>query len=570
MTSLGLTVKEKKQYRIPYFVQSSRSIVYTDQHNNFKLSCNSSGNLEMTKTANSCSGVPALTSGSYFYPSENDIMYVQNQTGILMDRTTLSQDVSTLTKTMLSNTSQYFVTNGTKVEGSCNGGFQEVDKNNIPNNNVSADKGGHYYECVNGSWVTRGGCTIKVDYYSPRLYDDVNKSGSIAASKYIKIGDTITCNYDTFGISDPDDGTLKICAINGYRIASDGQTFTVNSVPTNHTFCHKSYIPRDLGAGWNGSVGVDGWCSEWISMDTYKGGGANINDGSSFTINHNDNAGVSATGTLVCNNGTWEIGSGSMMFDYTGSSKTFCVPHGSKSANKSITFELWGGQGGGDNGGNGGYTKGIMSNSYSDGDKYYVVVGGTGNTISGAENGTTKESKNSYNGGGYSKVINANIISGGGGGATHVAISSGVLSNVSSSKILLVAGGGGGGFEDTNNYYADKSGGTGGGGNNSGGNGSTGYDYDYGRGGTTSSGGSGYLATTLTTDISGSFGSGGDCSISVTCTGGGSGYYGGGASGGGHAAGGAGGGSGYCNTSKFTCSGSNGQRSGNGYVKISW
>ena len=70
------------------------------------------------------------------------------------------------------------------------------------------------------------------------------------------------------------------------------------------------------------------------------------------------------------------------------------------------------------------------------------------------------------------------------------------------------------------------------------------------------------------------FGFGGNGGRSGTrghyCFGGG-GYYGGGAvepSSSNY--GGAGGGSGYCNTSKFTCSGSNGQRSGNGRVVISW
>ena len=90
------------------------------------------------------------------------------------------------------------------------------------------------------------------------MYDDVNKTGTISASKYVIAGEKITCSTDFFGVPNPDDGTLKICSINGYRVAAEGETFTVTA-PNKHTSYHKSYIPRDLGAGLDGSVGVDGW-----------------------------------------------------------------------------------------------------------------------------------------------------------------------------------------------------------------------------------------------------------------------------------------------------------------------
>ena len=413
--------------------------------------------------------------------------------------------------------------------------------------------------------MARGGCGIKVDYYSPRLYDDVGKTGSISASKYFKIGDLVTCSYETFGISDPDNGTLKICAVNGYRVASDSEVFTVKDYSnyTSHAFCHKSYIPRDLGAGWTGSAGVDGWCSEQVTMDTYKGGGANVSNGSSFTVSHSD-TGVSASGTLTCNSGTWKAGSGSMTFDYTGDVKTFCVPYGLKDAGKSITFEAYGARGDPcfSTYGKGGYTKGVMSSSnYSDKQIFYIVVGQEGQLTKDSSLGS-----NAYNGGG--KPSSYDTIGGyGGGGATHIATVNGVLSSLSENKsaVLLVAGGGGGNKYSTSGVPTCVTlaniAGYGGGNNNSGGSSS-------GKGGTSSSGGSLYGSNTT----SGSFGKGGDCTTSKSfCAGGGGGYYGGGASSGsGSGNTGAGGGSGYCNTSKFSCSGSNGQRNGNGYVKISW
>ena len=537
------------QYR--YFNSIYWKWLYTDQTSNFTLTCNSNGNWEMTKTNNSCQGLPAMTIGSVFWENDNNILYVDDQPGMLMNTTTLSKDISILTTTMLYNTSQYFVTNGTKIEASCASGYQEIDKNNIilDGNNSNIDKGGHYYECVNGTWTARGGCAIKVDYYSPRLYDDANKNGTISVSKYVKIGDSITCNSETFNISDPDNGTLKICAIGGYRVASDGQTFTV-SVPTNHTFCHKSYIPRDLGVGLNGSVGVDGWCDDWITNDTYKGVGANVSNGSSFSIEHTY-SNVSASGTLICNNGTWKVGSGSMTFEYTGTIDTFCAPYGLKDAGKSITFELWGAQGGGSYGGKGGYTKGVMnSGNYINGTTYYVAVGQY------SQKGSLT---NAFNGGGRCGDRDGTTYHSG-GGATHVAANDGVLSSLENNKtaVLLVAGGGGGNGAnfDLNKYCGS---GSGGGGNNNGDDGSSG---NGGKGGTQEAGGDG-----IGGEASGSFGKGADCSEGHYCFGGGGGYYGGGAS---SMTGGAGGGSGYCNTSKFTCSGSNGQRSGNGYVKISW
>lgn len=572
----GNIVPIENSSQLRYLRSTNWSKIYTDQTNDFTLTCGEGGNWVMEKTNNSCSGAPTLMTASKFYSSDTNIQYVNGHTGMLMNKNTLTRDTSTLTKTMLSTIETYFVTNGTKIEASCNSGYQEVDKNNLANGSSGYDIGGHYYECVDGVWTARGGCAIKIDYYSPRYYDDVGKTGTIAASKYSTIGESINCNYEAFGISDPDNGTLKICAVNGYRVAADGETFTIKDYSnyTYHAFCHKSYIPRDLGAKWSSgtgdgdSVGVDGWCSNGINKNTYRGSGASMSNGSSFKVEHSD-TGVSANGTLTCDSGTWKNGGGSMEFGYTGLPKSFCVPSGLKTTGKSITFEIWGARGGGNYGGKGGYTKGIMgSANYENNGTYYVVLGKSGSAVL-----STNSCDGSYNGGGSSKggSNHTTLYVGCGGGATHVATSSDELKKISKSSVLLVAGGGGGGFEDTGSYYSDVNGGAGGGNNNSGNNGSAGRDKDYGRGGTSSAGGAGYKSTTAITSLDGSFGSGGNCNtINSACTGGGGGYYGGGASSGGDAAGGAGGGSGYCDTSKFTCSGSNGENAENGKAEISW
>lgn len=445
---------------------------------------------------------------------------------------------------------------------SCETGYVYTSTNNTnsSNNRVLMCNGG-YWEVINNNLSEDlKSCRIKIDYYSPILYNDVDKEGSISGSIYKEVGDEITCNAELFG-QEADDTILKICGINNYRIASDNKKIIIEPLSnyTKHLFCHGSYIPRDLGVGLNGSVGVDGWCDDWITNDTYKGIGANVSNGSSFAVSHND-TNVSASTTLVCNNGTWEIGSGSIVFEYSGSVKTFCAPYGLKDAGKSITFELWGGSSAyGNIRANGGYTKGIMgSNDYSDLQQFYVAVGQEGQSGQGGS-----LMINAFNGGGKSGGRSGTATYYSGGGATHVATTNGVLSSLENNKsaVLLVAGGGGGNTNAFAYSFGNYSGGSGGGGNNNGGDGGN----NGGKGGTLTAGGTG----SGTGAVTGSFGKGADCDSDNYCWGGGGGYYGGGTASDNNT-GGAGGGSGYCDTSKFTCSGSNGERIGNGKVIISW
>ena len=206
-----------------------------------------------------------------------------------------------------------------------------------------------------------------------------------------------------------------------------------------------------------------------------------------------------------------------------------------------------------------------------------------GDAIVGTSYNELRRSDKSYNGGGSAQSIDRKVYTGSGGGATHIATNNGELKNISKNNILLVAGGGGGGFE--NDWYPSKYGGDGGGGNNSGEDGDGGYDNDYGIGGTSIEAGLGYChdyktsnntsgKLTLLNQLAGGFGYGGSCISGIkddsSGAGGGGGYYGGGANIGGVACGAAGGGSGYCDESKFTCSGENGVQSGNGKVVISW
>ena len=222
-------------------------------------------------------------------------------------------------------------------------------------------------------------------------------------------------------------------------------------------------------------------------------------------------------------------------------------------------LEVYGAQGY-SGGGSGGYSYGNLY--VSSGTILYIYVGGAGDSTGLG-----------YNGGGNE----GNNVSG--GGATHIATTSGKLSELSDNQsvIKIVAGGGG--------AYSNSRAGGGNGGGTEGSSG--GYDSGYcgsgaswangGGGGTQSAGGAGGTAWRnssygLVYGDDGSFGKGGDNNIP-----GGGGYYGGGSGGYGWgitsvgcpATGGGGGGSGYIG-GVLNGSTTSGQRSGNGYARITY
>ena len=450
----------------------------------------------------------------------------------------VSDDTGSTTGTTYSPDSTDTVNYGTYVKlNTCATGYSKSDDDLI-------------YQCTGvNTWTvvdgkSNGFCGVPITYYSPRLYDDVNKSGTAGTTKVFKIGDSVNCHYNNFDISDPDSGTVKACGINGYRYYYDGQTFTVQTPDnyTAHQFCHGSYIPRDLNQGLTGNASVDGWCSDFITRDTYKTTNTGLNG--TFTYNKHSSGNNSGTqSVLTCSFGKYKISSGKFYTQYVGQN-SFCTHYGIayslKEQNKSVTFNVYGAKGGGSNGGYGGYTKGVMSSDNLLSTTFYIVIGRNGDEDSGG-----------YNGGGNGYY--------GGGGATHIATANGVLSNLSGNKgaVLLVAGGGGGkGYSSSSNK-----GGAGGGANQNGGDGGGNRE---GGGGTLSYGGDGYY--------DGYFGQGGKGKNSSLYGGGGGGggYYGGGGGGSSSYSGGGGGGSGFCDTNKFTCSGTTGGSTGYGSVTISW
>ena len=313
-----------------------------------------------------------------------------------------------------------------------------------------------------------------------------------------------------------------------------------------------------MASSYNGTVSTDGWCTVWLDKTSYMAMTTDNNDTyKTYESGHDGGLGT-VYGTLKCNSGKWAMYSGQFNTQNNPGDNSFCVPHGSKAAGKTFKFTLYGGRGAGTTG-NAGKTIGSGYSDYTDFKAFRLYSGGAGSGITGG-----------YNGGGSANSTGCGPSTGkgyGGGGATHVATTGGLLSTLSGNKtaVLLVAGGSGGGSEGNK-----QSGGAGGGGNNSGGAGGG----NWGGGGTISGGGAGKDGTE-----SGSFGKGGNSQRYSSdkgkwCGGaGGAGYYGGGggewADGDNDYGGGGGGGSGYCNTSKFTCTA--GTHTGSiGYVYVNW
>lgn len=300
------------------------------------------------------------------------------------------------------------------------------------------------------------------------------------------------------------------------------------------------YSYNSCSVGWtvswtNGSFGeMTGKCTGALNAHVHSGTPGLDYPNGCYTkpTEHKHNNSVKVLTCTIPEGGDGKV----YNYSYTGGVQQVTLPAGR------YKLEVWGAQGGGSYGGKGGYSVGILSLTSSA--TLYIAVGGEG---------LNSKSSGAYNGG---STINTGSDYGG-GGATHIATTDrGVLSNYNSyrNEVLIVAGGGGGGTQ--------SQGGAGGG--TTGTNGaSNGSGYTAGYGGTQSQGGAAG-GTSGWVSENGSFGQGGKGNGNWG-GGGGGGWYGGG--GGVHWGGG--GGSGYVNTSKLTSTSmSNGERSGDGYARI--
>jgi hypothetical protein len=288
----------------------------------------------------------------------------------------------------------------------------------------------------------------------------------------------------------------------------------------------------NLNATYSGAAGI-----YWY---TVASGGSSLDttlSGENFPVN------PTVTTTYYAEANT-NIPSGSYTFNYTGAAQTLTIPAGIRS----VTIDAYGAQGSnsGASGGLGGRVQGTLA--VTPGDVLNIYVGGQSGYNGGGTGGT-----GSYGAGAS------------GGGATDVRIGGTALSN----RVLVAGGGGGGGNGGC--CWSSYSGGVGGisPGYGQGCCGTQGYPATSSAGGSggLDCGGCGYGGT------AGTLGQGGNgsrnCSSYGAGAGGGGGYYGGG---GGNTCGSGGSGAGGTSYlgSMTSTSYSDGARSGNGTITISW
>lgn len=279
---------------------------------------------------------------------------------------------------------------------------------------------------------------------------------------------------------------------------------------------------------------------------------------------------ISPNPTPDCSAGT----TCTITFNYSGDYYTWIVP-----TNSSMTYEVQGAQGGTTTelfspaaGGLGGKIAGTLT--LSSGTTLYIYPG---------QQPDAGSSSGGWNGGGNPGTATAGLNgqggrSGGGGGASDIRTGTTLASRI------IVAGGGGGSARDYVNGSCRPcgTGGAGGvGGSATGGTGvsaTNGYTPGIGGSGGTQSAG-GLAGTSFNPGTAGALGTGGNGSSGgedVASGGGGGGYYGGGGGsqppgGNGGGGGGGGGGSSYFNPSFASASlNSQGVRSGNGFISITY
>ena len=339
------------------------------------------------------------------------------------------------------------------------------------------------------------------------------------------------------------DGKVELSATSGTVYVGSTTTFTVKTNISGGTLTVKSSATGYTTASISNTT---------VTLSGKANGTATITVTSAATANYN-----AASATYTATVSTYSL---AKEYNYSGTVQTLNITQTGL-----YKLECYGASGSADeagkaSGGKGGYAVGYMK--INAGTTLYICVGKVG----------TNDKQPAYNGGGKGGNYGVNR-AGGGGGATHIATATGELASLSSNKsaVLIVAGGGGGAGRG-----AGANGGAGGGTSGGAGAKTSGASSDCypGGGGTQTAGGT----NSKDSARNGSFGTGGRGSSSTACGGGGAGYFGGAAGLGAYGSGGGGGSSffkgGFTSMTyggtTYTSSTTAGQRSGNGYAKITF
>jgi hypothetical protein len=461
--------------------------------------------------------------------------------------------------------------------------FTANTQNPLVSNNVQSNMAGKYYvstsinsctsvmdstivivNAIPGSpssitgTITLCANSLGVQYSIPAVASATSYNWTLPSGAIItaNAGTSITVNFGTTS------GNIFVSAANlcgssakdslFIQLDSTSSAFTYSSAKINLPVTFVPAVSGAISYNWTFSSGspasstLESPSILWTSQGTY-------------------NVSLSITGSNGCSSTTTHAVYISntpvtQTFSYTGATQTFVVPAGVTS----IKIEAWGAEGGMGrnngslaNAGKGGYVYG--EKTVVPGSTLYINVGGKGTDAISSSSCCA----GGWNGGGlgaYGPPWSGNYVGGGGGGASDVRLGGTALSDR-----IIVAGAGAGG-----SYYIDSKGGdgaysTGGDGTRSG---ST--EAACGRGGTQSAGGAGGTDTgNGLAAQSGSLGLGGDAGVGGCGGAGGGGYYGGG---GGSSCngGGGGGGSSYFGGMDANTGYSNGGRTGDGEVVITY
>lgn len=414
------------------------------------------------------------------------------------------------------------------------GGFTgNSNVSQFASNLYNASQAGQSY-----SWVFTGGSPAISNSASPSV------SWSVPGSYLVTLTTT-----DALGCSTTDSMTVTVNPCTPPSPAFTGATTTIINVATQYTA---------TAAGQN---------YQWTFQSGSPATSTSSNPSVTWTATGTYNVQLIVTDANGCADTSNQsitvlncVTGGSQTFNYTGAMQTFTVPAGVCD----VTIQAWGAEGGdcGFSGGQGGYATGDLT--VTGGDILYVYVGGQGTNNSQGSGG--------FNGGGTGGIGDGTG-GAGGGGASDIRINGTNLTD----RIIVAAGGGGSGCQAAGGggdggAAVGQDGALGGGGCGSCNN-STQRDLG-GSGGTQVAGGAGgtYIFSCYTGynppyyGAAGTLGNGG--SAFRGGGGGGGGYYGGGQGGGCYEASG-GGGSSYIG-GVTSASMTQGGRSGNGQVIISW
>ncbi|MBR4260451.1 MAG: InlB B-repeat-containing protein, partial [Clostridia bacterium] len=300
---------------------------------------------------------------------------------------------------------------GSTLTGTVGGSSASVYVDFVTKNTITLNGNGATTAGSTSATVTYNATSLSTITNPQKKYTvafDINGTGATATTT------TLTANYTLNG--------WYTATSDGTKVASNSTTPALQASVSGYTDANNKWTRTSdatLYAQWTSAsvtlptITITGAVCTWNTKA--DGTGTNYNGGDSFTPT------VNTTLYAKCVIAVAE-------YAYTGYVQTFTAPMAGN-----YKLEVWGSQGGKGHGGEGGKGAYVSATvSLNKNQEIYVIVGG----------------RNGYNGGGSAKTDNDYGSAGKGGGATHIASTNrGTLPSYKDyqSEVYIVAGGGGGG-----------------------------------------------------------------------------------------------------------------------------